>query len=33
VNKAVQSEDQKDQAKKETGDDSNNFHVNILCLI
>ena len=33
VKEAVQSKDQKDQAKKETGDDSSNFHVNVFCLI
>jgi len=30
VKKAVQSEDEKDQAEKETGDDSGCFHVKIV---
>jgi hypothetical protein len=30
VEEAVQSEDEKDQAEKETGDDSSDFHVKIL---
>jgi hypothetical protein len=33
VKEAVQSEDEKDESKKETRDDSNNFHVSSLCLI
>src|SRR5437899_7245133 len=33
VKEAVQSEDEKDKSKKETGDDSNNFHVGFCCLI
>jgi hypothetical protein len=32
VKKAIQSEDQKDQAEKETGNDSSGFHVSIICL-
>jgi hypothetical protein len=32
VEEAVQSEDEKDKSKKETGDDSNNFHVSIFLL-
>ena len=27
VEKAIQAEDEKDESKKETSDDSNNFHV------
>jgi hypothetical protein len=30
VEEAVQSEDEKDEAKKETGDDSSDFHVRFL---
>jgi hypothetical protein len=30
VEEAVQSEDEKDEAKKETGDDSSDFHVSIV---
>jgi hypothetical protein len=33
MEEAVQSEDQKDEAKKETGDDSSDFHVSFCCLI
>src|SRR6476469_3775396 len=33
VKEAVQSEDKKDEAKKETGDDSGDFHVKFVCLI
>src|SRR6266436_4470049 len=33
VEEAVESEDQEDEAEKETGDDRSNFHGNILCLI
>jgi hypothetical protein len=33
VEEAVQSEDEKNEAKKETGNDSSNFHVNFCCLI
>src|SRR5437016_9300115 len=33
VEEAVKSEDEKDESKKETGDDSNNFHVSSFCLI
>jgi hypothetical protein len=33
VEEAVQSEDEKDESEKETGDDSNNFHVSFVCLI
>src|SRR6266481_4244371 len=33
VEEAVQSEDEKDESKKETSDDSNNFHVSFVCLI
>jgi hypothetical protein len=33
VEEAVQSEDEKDEAKKETGDDSSYFHVSYFCLI
>ena len=29
VEEAVHSEDEKDESKKETGDDSNNFHVSL----
>src|SRR5260370_30562020 len=32
VEEAVQSEDEKDESKKETGDDSNNFHVSLFLL-
>jgi hypothetical protein len=30
VEEAIQSEDEKDEAKKETGDDSNDFHVSVV---
>ena len=33
MEEAVQSEDEKDEAKKETGDDSSDFHVSVVCLI
>src|SRR5439155_22527684 len=33
VEEAIQSEDEKNESKKETGDDSNNFQVSIVCLI
>jgi hypothetical protein len=33
VEEAVQSKDQKDEAKKETSDDSNDFHVSLFYLI
>src|SRR5437762_1326657 len=33
VKEAVQPEDEKDESKKETGDDSNNFHVSYFCLM
>jgi hypothetical protein len=33
VEEAIQSKDEKDESKKKTGDDSNNFHVSWLCLI
>src|SRR5882724_12057331 len=33
VEEPVQSEDEKDEAKKKTSDDSNNFHVSLVCLI
>src|SRR6266850_375009 len=33
VEEAVESEDQEDETKKETGDDRSNFHGNIICLI
>src|SRR5207249_1117526 len=33
VEEAIQSEDEKDEAKKKTGDDSNDFHVSFVCLI
>jgi hypothetical protein len=33
VEEAVQSKDEKDESKKETGDDSNGFHVSFFCLI
>ena len=33
VEEAVQSEDQKDESEKETSDDSNDFHVNFVCLV
>ena len=33
VEEAVQSEDQKDESKKKTGDDSDDFHVSFVCLI
>jgi hypothetical protein len=33
VEEAVQSEDKKDEAKKETSDDSNDFHVSFVYLI
>src|SRR5205814_2784149 len=33
VEETVQPEDEKDESKKETGDDSNNFHVSYVCLI
>src|SRR5437899_8401371 len=33
VEEAIQSKDEKDESKKETGDESNNFHVNFVCLI
>ena len=33
VEEAVQSEDEKDEAKKETGDDSNDFHVSVVSLM
>jgi hypothetical protein len=33
VEEAVQSEDEKDESEKKTGDDSNDFHVNFVCLI
>src|SRR5438046_6625422 len=33
VKKAIQAEDEKDESKKETSDDSNNFHVSFVCLI
>ena len=33
VEEAIQSEDEKDESKKETSDDSNNFHVSFVCLI
>jgi hypothetical protein len=32
VKEAVQSENEKDEAKKETGDDRSDFHVSIFCL-
>jgi hypothetical protein len=32
VEEAIQSEDEKDESKKETGDDSNDFHVSLLLL-
>ena len=32
VEEAVQSQDEKDEAKKATSDDSNNFHVSYFCL-
>jgi len=33
VEETVQSEDEKDESKKETGDESNNLHVSFVCLI
>jgi hypothetical protein len=33
VEEAIQSKDEKDESKKKTGDDSNNFHVSLFCLI
>src|SRR4029077_3503038 len=33
VEEAVQSEDENDESKKETSDDSSNFHVSFCCLI
>src|SRR5207247_4375141 len=33
MEEAVQSEDEKDESKKETSDDSHNFHVSNFCLI
>jgi hypothetical protein len=33
VEEAIESEDQEDEAEKETGDDRSNFHGNIICLI
>ena len=33
VEEAIKSEDQKDESEKETSDDSNDFHVNFVCLI
>jgi hypothetical protein len=33
MKEAVQSKDQEDEAEKETGDDRNNFHGSIICLI
>jgi hypothetical protein len=33
VEEAVQSEDEKDESKKKTGDDSDDFHVSFVCLI
>jgi len=33
VEEAIHSEDEKDESKKETGDDSSNFHVSFVCLI
>src|SRR5207249_11793899 len=32
VEEAIQSKDEKDETKKETGDDSNNFHVSFILL-
>jgi hypothetical protein len=32
VEEAVQSEDEKDQSKKKTSDDSSDFHVRFICL-
>jgi hypothetical protein len=33
VEEAIQSKDEKDEAKKKTSDDSNDFHVSLVCLI
>src|SRR5882724_2167080 len=33
VKESVQSEDEKDEAKKKTGDDNGDFHVTFFCLI
>jgi hypothetical protein len=33
VEEAIQSEDEKDESKKKTSDDSNNFHIDFVCLI
>src|SRR5437762_779663 len=33
VEEAIQSKDKKNEAKKETSDESNNFHVSFFCLI
>ncbi len=33
VEEAMQSKDEKDESKKETSDDSNNFQVSYVCLI
>ena len=33
VEEAVQSEDEKNEAKKETGDENSDFHVSFVCLI
>jgi hypothetical protein len=33
VEEAVQSEGEKDETKKETGDDNSDFHVSFVCLI
>ena len=33
VKEAIQSEDKKDETKKETGNDSGDFHVKFVCLI
>src|SRR5437867_12567187 len=33
VEEAVQSEDEKDESKKKTSDDSNDFHISFVCLI
>jgi hypothetical protein len=33
VEEAIQSEDEKDESEKETGDDNGDFHVSFVCLI
>jgi hypothetical protein len=33
VEETIQSKDEKDESKKKTSDDSNNFHVSLFCLI